>query len=625
MRKAFSHISFAFLVMFVFMLPFGNQRMNYCLGGFILFMLPCITDLKTFLINTDRKYEKWFIISLLLYITIEGLSILWSTDKSRGIQLFLRYISIGLVPYFMYVARKNGVIKYKNLLIAALVVGTTIATLWCFVSAVKKSIYFIDDQKYAHQIHNATNATDSSLYNFVCAEFDTITILPETRYMQRFWLDTIELLPKQSITSSFKTQLIEKSGKAKAGITVRAQNQTFITDLDICSDSIGEWTLHTNTFTNTTRNTIKFYRISLKLTADNGCAFRFTEPMVNYGSFIEWLPNIFQNEAHNHNLNNQLKHRFNGKTRYIFEPIKREFWDNKSNKQGIVRVMARKNTHFTYTDLCKPMHPAYIGLCVVFVIVILLYVLIFVKHNALLNLIYLLLVLYFTLFLFFTQSRANYLALFTAFLTFAVVVAIKQRKVTKTLTIIGVLTLCFLLMLRSERFTLLVQHAKNCVNISIKEVKVNRNELQNVNTRFYLWSNALNIVQQHPLLGAGIGDSEKEMIKQLIQNNPKQRQYNPHNQYLQTATETGVVGLLLLMFIIGIPIAYAIKRRKYLYLIVIVVVAVNLAFECMLFRLSGVMLITPLLYIFMIRRTNNPKDWETRKKLGLVNDDINAN
>lgn len=620
MRKAFSHISFAFLVLFVFMLPFGNQRMNYCLGVFLLFMMLCITDIKTFLINTDRKYEKWFIISLLLYVAVEGLSILWSTNKMRGLQLFMRYLPIGLVPYFMYIARKNGVIKYKNLLIAALIAGTTIATLWCFGNAIKKSIYYIDDQKYTQQIHTATTATDSSLYNFLCAEFDTVAVLPESKYMQQFWVDTIELKPGQSITTSFKSQLIEKSGKAKVSITVRAQKNPFKTEIDISTDSIGEWTRHTNTFTNTTCDTIKFHRISLILTADDDCAYRVTEPMVNYGHFVAWQPNIFQNDAHNHNLNNQLKYRFNGKTGYVFEPIKREFWDNKTNKHGIVRHFARKNTHFTYTDLCHPMHPAYIGLCVVFVIVILLYVLIFVKHNALLILIYLGIVLYFTLFLFFTQSRANYLALFIAFLTFAVVVAVKQRKVTKTITIIGILTIVFSVMLHSERFVVLVQHAKNCVNISIKEVKVKRNELQHINSRVYLWTNAFNIVKQHPLLGVGIGDSEGEMINQLIQNNPKERQYNPHNQYLQTATETGLVGLLLLWAIIGIPAAYAIKRRKYLYLIVVVVVAVNLSFECMLFRLSGVMLITPLLYIFMIRRTNNPKDWETRKKLGLVDD-----
>ena len=65
-------------------------------------------------------------------------------------------------------------------------------------------------------------------------------------------------------------------------------------------------------------------------------------------------------------------------------------------------------------------------------------------------------------------------------------------------------------------------------------------------------------------------------------------QYNPHNQFLQTALEIGIVGLLLLLTLFGSTLRFAWKHRNYALLIMTACLVFNALFESMFQRQSGI-------------------------------------
>lgn len=72
--------------------------------------------------------------------------------------------------------------------------------------------------------------------------------------------------------------------------------------------------------------------------------------------------------------------------------------------------------------------------------------------------------------------------------------------------------------------------------------------------RFMMWDVANNIISQNPILGVGIGDTEDIYFKTLETNLPELKEYiyafsDFHNTYFQIAVSTGVIGLLLFLYI----------------------------------------------------------------------------
>jgi O-antigen ligase len=66
---------------------------------------------------------------------------------------------------------------------------------------------------------------------------------------------------------------------------------------------------------------------------------------------------------------------------------------------------------------------------------------------------------------------------------------------------------------------------------------------------------------------------------------------NAHNQFLETATQTGIFGVASLMLILFVPLAEAIKRNKGLLFLIVSIVFINMLFESLLVRLAGVLFI----------------------------------
>lgn len=108
--------------------------------------------------------------------------------------------------------------------------------------------------------------------------------------------------------------------------------------------------------------------------------------------------------------------------------------------------------------------------------------------------------------------------------------------------------------------------------------------------RLILWTATGMLIAEHPF-GVGTGNVDIYLTEKLQSYglyDLASYKYNPHNQFLQTFLEIGVVGFLILFLIVLLAVRQAIKNKNWLLLIVVASLAFNCLFESMLQRQSGI-------------------------------------
>jgi O-antigen ligase len=108
--------------------------------------------------------------------------------------------------------------------------------------------------------------------------------------------------------------------------------------------------------------------------------------------------------------------------------------------------------------------------------------------------------------------------------------------------------------------------------------------------RLVVWTITGQIIADHPL-GIGLGNLEGEMKQRLIQldqNELVEKNYNPHNQFLQLAAEIGLVGLAFFVGILLLIVRFALQRKDELLVFLVFSLILNSLFESMLQRQSGI-------------------------------------
>jgi len=113
-------------------------------------------------------------------------------------------------------------------------------------------------------------------------------------------------------------------------------------------------------------------------------------------------------------------------------------------------------------------------------------------------------------------------------------------------------------------------------------------------TRLIMWAASAQVFAEHPL-GVGTGNVDDyltDKLNEIGQPHMAKKKLNPHNQFLQTGVEVGIVGLTLLLLIVFYGIYYSIKTKNWLLLFLIISLAFNCLFESMLQRQSGIVFYT---------------------------------
>gem|GEM_PF-6946611 len=99
---------------------------------------------KNFSMTRLYKEEKCYIFFSSCYVIWCFVSLIWSDDVSRGLQLSGRNITILLFPIFISLARIGGVIKEWDILIWAFFAGTLVSSFICIYLSYQDCWYEID-------------------------------------------------------------------------------------------------------------------------------------------------------------------------------------------------------------------------------------------------------------------------------------------------------------------------------------------------------------------------------------------------------------------------------------------------------------------------------------------------
>jgi O-antigen ligase len=151
----------------------------------------------------------------------------------------------------------------------------------------------------------------------------------------------------------------------------------------------------------------------------------------------------------------------------------------------------------------------------------------------------------------------------------------------------------------SALLLLIVFGTKNTISKRFEEMFVVVKERDNVNTastesnrtRVLVWSSAMELIRENPIVGVGAGDGGSALIEQNKLNGYTgvvEKKYNAHNQFLATTIAVGFVGLLLLCLILLSTLITAIKKRHLWSILVIVILASSLTTESFLEKQTGV-------------------------------------
>jgi O-antigen ligase len=106
---------------------------------------------------------------------------------------------------------------------------------------------------------------------------------------------------------------------------------------------------------------------------------------------------------------------------------------------------------------------------------------------------------------------------------------------------------------------------------------------------------SISIVKDHPLLGVGTGDIKDELIKLYKKEGYPilvKRQYNSHNQYLQTAAALGIPTLIVLLLMFISPLLVRWRRLHFLAVFLSIIVGVACLTESVLEVQAGVIFYT---------------------------------
>lgn len=248
----------------------------------------------------------------------------------------------------------------------------------------------------------------------------------------------------------------------------------------------------------------------------------------------------------------------------------------------VVEETGRHVSFFTYTMLAEPlMHVGYLSTYVGVAILTTIYMLIdgFGKRWILLPTL-----LFLLLSLLLLQGRMNILALIATLGLALVGYAIKRRSYKWLgLPVLGMLLVALFLVFGPKTFT---QRFMQVPDFSY-DISAPAEEFNSATYRLAEWSGAVHVIKEVPLIGTGVGDNRaalQQAYKEIGFNVGLERNFNAHNQYLETALASGLIGLFLLLLLLVGYVWFAAKNKDWLMVISILFFALCMLTESMLER-----------------------------------------
>lgn len=254
---------------------------------------------------------------------------------------------------------------------------------------------------------------------------------------------------------------------------------------------------------------------------------------------------------------------------WIFNPVDREFF---------------YENYFFSADLTYKQHPSYVAMFVILSFVVALQALTDKNLAFRKRIGWLLLAVIFSGSLYFISSRA---AILTGIVVTAVYFAFRLFLAGKVKLLL-LITILFMIVGAWQLFKFMKSSPGNYNPVIFSEQASNKSTRD---PRTLIWKSSFKILEENLLFGVGIGDVKSVLATEYEKMGEKemaQFRMNAHNQYLETALESGIVGAGLFMTVLLIMLCIAISERNPIYISFILTVLIMMMFESILYRFAGV-------------------------------------
>lgn len=207
-------------------------------------------------------------------------------------------------------------------------------------------------------------------------------------------------------------------------------------------------------------------------------------------------------------------------------------------------------------------------------------------------------------FLVFSGSK---LVLIVSLLVMGIKVFKSRRKIVLIIPAILVLLLFFPL---KDRFKEILNTQDLTVLTEQKIEEPNDERINGLTVRLLLWREALSTMTvQDVFLGKGVTKETDQVLRdKLITLGLKNHQnYNVHNQFVDTFWRTGVLGFLILIFIVFLGVSQGIKAQDNLVVLFSIFLFFAMLSECVFERVNGIYFFSAV-FLFMVNSFTQKKE-----------------
>jgi O-antigen ligase len=210
-----------------------------------------------------------------------------------------------------------------------------------------------------------------------------------------------------------------------------------------------------------------------------------------------------------------------------------------------------------------------------------------------------------SVFVVFLSSKAGLLSLGLCFLLAGIWTAIQLGKIKLILKIVGTAFVGITLFLLFSSVPL--ERFKNAIAVNaLSEEELfdqHKTSIESNVVRRMIWIVSLELIAEHPN-GVGTGDVIPvllEKYKMRGMTGALEKEFNCHNQYLQTTIALGWMGGILVVIMILWPLTLSIRRKDPLLLFFFLLFGINILVESMLEVQAGVVFFSLFAGVFAIR------------------------
>ncbi|HQB77948.1 MAG TPA: O-antigen ligase family protein [Tenuifilaceae bacterium] len=263
---------------------------------------------------------------------------------------------------------------------------------------------------------------------------------------------------------------------------------------------------------------------------------------------------------------------------------------------------------FLYSLFALPFHPTYYSMHIILGVAFLFGIIKENRSDVKIIVLSCLGIAYFLVILLMLSSKAAIITFVIVFTVGCLWLFLKKVGGVFKLVFAGlILVFLFQIAMHNQRFSVLL----SSLGFSVEQSQHYSDEelehlVSGTSVRLNIWKNIPDIVGDNWLNGFGVGDAKQELVEGYKKHGIKyafEYEYNAHNQYLETFVSLGVIGLVLLAFVLGQAMYISFSQRDIVALMFIVIICLNMLFESIFERIAGVMFFGFFLSLFFVNRS----------------------